>query len=69
MEKISEIIRRELIEQPDSLRTLAARCGVDHTQLSRFMRGERGLSITAIDSIGEALGLTIRALPKRRGKR
>lgn len=65
MEKVSEIIRRELQQQPDSLRTLAERCGVDHTQLSRFIKGERGLSMTAIDSICEALGLTIRALPRK----
>lgn len=69
MEKISEIIRRELINQPDSLRTLAERCEVDHTQLSRFMRGERGLSISAVDSICKALGLTLCVLPKKGRRR
>ena len=66
MEKISEIIRRELSKQPDSLRTLAERCEVDHTQLARFIKGERGLSITAIDSICKALGLTLKPIAQKR---
>ena len=66
MEKISEIIRRELQSQPDSLRTLGERVSVDHTHLSRFINGERGLTLDAVDSVCEALGLT---LVKRKGRR
>ena len=64
MEKISEIIRRELQSQPDSLRALGERVQVDHTHLSRFINGERGLTLDAVDSICAALGLTIKRVER-----
>lgn len=35
---------------------LAKRTGVDESALSRFVHGERGLSMEALDAIGMALG-------------
>ena len=33
--------------------------GIDHTVLSRFSRGERGMGMDAIDALGEYLGLRV----------
>ena len=33
--------------------------GIEQSQLSRFMHGERGLSMTAIDALGELLDLEV----------
>ena len=33
--------------------------GIHNTQLSRFLRAERGLSMAALDTLGEHLGLRL----------
>jgi transcriptional regulator with XRE-family HTH domain len=38
---------------------LSRRSGVDKTTLGRFMRGERGLSMKGMDSLGAVLGLEV----------
>jgi transcriptional regulator with XRE-family HTH domain len=67
----------------DQLRALIAGCGVnlatvarltliDLSTLTRFMAGERGLSMKALDRLGKALGLHVTAAgimePKRKGR-
>jgi len=42
----------------------AAKTGVDQTALSRFVRGQRGLSLAAIDKIVEVLGWTLKVEPQ-----
>jgi transcriptional regulator with XRE-family HTH domain len=64
VENISEKLRAALKAHPDSLRSIAERTGIDHTQLSRFVRGERTLRQGAIDDLAKVLGLELR--PKRR---
>lgn len=49
-----------------SLRALARDAGVSPIQVSRFVRGERGLNSPAVDALCEALGLTLTPKPKRR---
>ena len=38
---------------------LAIEAGIDHSALSRFMSGERGLSAKALDRIGEVLDIEL----------
>lgn len=64
MEKISEIIRRELLDCGRTLRDVAQSIGVDHTQLSRFARSERTLRQAVLDAL--AAELKIQAKPTRR---
>jgi transcriptional regulator with XRE-family HTH domain len=45
---------------------LSRASGVTAGQLSRFMRGERGLSVETVESLADALGLEITLAPKRR---
>jgi hypothetical protein len=44
---------------------ISVRTGIDQGTLSKFMKGERGLSLTAIDKLMDALGLEIR--PRKKG--
>jgi transcriptional regulator with XRE-family HTH domain len=70
MEKISEIIRRQLSQavETETLRSIADRAGLDHTQLSRFRTGERTLRQGALDELCKALGLTVTPLKTKRRK-
>jgi len=47
------------IHRRATLNRLAGRTGVDRARLSRFVRGERGLSLTAVDELCLALGLRL----------
>ena len=48
---------------------LARRVGLSPAQVSRFLKGERGLSLESIDRLMEALGLEIVIRPgKGRGE-
>lgn len=49
-----------------SINALARDAGLSPIQLSRFIRGERGLNTPAVDALCEALELELR--PKRRRK-
>ena len=68
MEKISDILRRELNKalERETVRAIAERVGIDHTQLHRFAKGERTLRQGTIDELGDKLGLQLVAR-KRRG--
>jgi transcriptional regulator with XRE-family HTH domain len=66
MENISDIIRRELSSSDETLRSIADRAGLDHTQLSRFRSGTRTLRQSALDELAKALGLTVVKVRKRK---
>ena len=55
--KVIELSRSEICEA----------CGIDKGSLSRFVSGERGLELVAIDKLAELLGLRI-TTSKRKGK-
>ena len=58
---------RQAIEGCGETRYVIAKAtGVDQSTLSRFVNGERGLSMDAMDTLGEYLGLELVA--KRRPK-
>lgn len=65
---VSGILRQAITDSGRSLHELAAASGVDDGRLSRFVRGERGLTTAAIDSLCDCLGLTLKPIrrPKRR---
>ena len=56
---VSERIREALEHSEVSLREIARQAGVGDSQLSRFMRGERGLNTTTLDRLAEYLGLEL----------
>jgi transcriptional regulator with XRE-family HTH domain len=66
VKKLSDQIR-EAIEKADVSRyEIAKETGVGQPALSRFVHGERGLSIEALDAVAAYLGLTITTSRPRR---
>lgn len=60
--KESEIIRqlkRAIQDSGLALAEIARRSGVDHSRLSRFVRGERTLTLPAAAKVCEILGLRL----------
>lgn len=56
---LTEDLKRIIDAAPMSRYRLAKKARVSKTSLSRFMSGERGLSLPAIDRLGEVLGLRL----------
>jgi transcriptional regulator with XRE-family HTH domain len=66
-EVFSEGLRRAIRECGMTRYAISVRTGIDQAALSRFMKGERGLSLAAIDRLMAALNLEIR--PRKRGRK
>jgi ribosome-binding protein aMBF1 (putative translation factor) len=62
----SEQLREAINDSGMSRYRLSQRTGVSQVVLSRFVRGEAGMSLATIDVLVEALGLELR--PIRKGK-
>ena len=68
MSQILDAIR-EAIETGDKTRyRIWKDTGISESHLSKLMRGERGLSIEALERLAEYLNLEITICPKRRKK-
>ena len=65
---LADQLRRAIGGCGMSLNQLAKATGVNKAQLSRFMRGERHLSLPAADNVCRALGWTLNP-PPRKGKK
>lgn len=65
MATISETLRAALLDRSESYREIGAATQVDHSQLLRFAKGERGLSIEALDRLAEYLRLELRGDRRR----
>src|SRR5690242_3890118 len=68
-----EQLREAIRESGESLNQLGERSGLDSARLSRFMRGERDLTLTAAEKLCDALGLHLAgsgraSTPAPRGK-
>lgn len=64
---VSEWIRAAIETSDVSRYRIAHDCDIAESSLSRFMAGERGLSMQAIDTLAEYFGLEFVA--KRRSKK
>ena len=61
---------RDAIEASDKTRyRIAQESGIAESVLSRLMSGERGLSIDALETLADYLGLEIVMRPKRRRRK
>jgi transcriptional regulator with XRE-family HTH domain len=64
---VSDKLRERIEESGLSQSELSRESGVPQPSISRFMRGERGLSIEYVDKLAEYFGLTLAdETPKRR---
>src|SRR5262245_28101899 len=57
--KVSDQLRRIIKNCAFSRYEIGTRTGIDDGTLSRFMSGERGLSMKALDRLGDCLSLTV----------
>jgi transcriptional regulator with XRE-family HTH domain len=66
-EPFSEQLKQVVRECGMSRYAISVRTGIDQATLSKFVKGERGLSLAAIDKLMDALGLEVR--PRKRGRK
>ena len=57
-DKLSDQLRQIVEDCGLGQNEIARRAGVDKSALSRFVNGERGLSMKALDKVGKCLGLS-----------
>ena len=58
-ESVSQSLRRAICESRQTLMQIEDKTGVDPGRLSRFMRGERGLTLNAVDALAKHFGLKL----------
>ena len=63
--KLSDQVRRAVDESGVSRYAICKATGIDQGQFSRFMAGQTGLSISALDALADALRLDIVTSGKR----
>jgi transcriptional regulator with XRE-family HTH domain len=56
---LAEALRRAIEASGLSQNQIGLKAGMEPSRISRFMRGERGLTVEAVERIGEALGLRL----------
>ena len=69
MKTLSQQIRQAIVRSGVTRYEIAKATGVSQSTLSKFVLGQRGISIEAMDSVGLFLGLSIAELSKRRTSR
>ena len=67
MTTIRELLQEAIERDGRSLSELARVSGVDKGQLSRFMRSQRGITVTSADALCAALGVECRLVKQRKG--
>jgi transcriptional regulator with XRE-family HTH domain len=65
-QKVTGQLRAAVDADPRSRYELANLVGMQQSAMSRFMSGERGLSIEALESLCEVLGLELRPVDSKR---
>jgi transcriptional regulator with XRE-family HTH domain len=68
MKKLSDQLREAIEKAGVSRYSISKQTGVSETTLCRFVSGERGISVDAMDAIGQYLGLSIVSQKKRSTK-
>ena len=62
---LSETIRAAMRDDGRTLNVLGAAAGIDRGRLSRFLRGQRELTLPAASKLCAALGLELRPVRRR----
>lgn len=57
--KLTDQLRAAVVESGRTLGQITRDTGIDKSALSRFVNGERGVSMEALDKLGEYLRLRI----------
>lgn len=67
--KASETVRVAIKSSGLTLNEIARRTHVDVAVLSRFTRGQVGISLTTFEKLAKTLGLTVTVEKKKAGRR
>lgn len=67
--KVSDQLRDIIRDCEHSRYEISKQTGIDQSALTRFMSGERGLSMTALDTLAEFLELDIAQRRRTKGAR
>ena len=59
MKTLSQQLREAILESGVSRYEISKQTGVSQAALSKFVLGRRGISVKAMDAVGEFLGLAI----------
>lgn len=59
MTLVSEQLKQAIEDSGQTRYAIANACGIDHGHFSRFMAGERGLSLDTLDRLCRHLGLEL----------
>ncbi len=68
--KLSDAVRKAIDDSGESRYAIAKATGIDESALAKFYNGHRGLSMEALNALGEFLQLEIimRRKPEQKGK-
>lgn len=66
---LTEQLRQAVVNCGESQYAICRATGIDKASLSRFVSGERGVSMTALDALGQYLGLELVAKRRPKAKR
>ena len=67
-QKLTDQLRRAVADSGRTLGEFSRDTGIDKSALSRFVNGERGLSMESLDTIGYYLSLRVVAgKPRKKG--
>jgi len=69
MTNVLNSLRRAIEASAETPYAIAKGSGVNKSQLSRLLSGERGLSIESAECVADYLGLEIILRPKRRNRK
>ena len=59
MKRLSEQLKEAIVRASVSRYEISKKTGVDQAALSKFVLGQRGISVEAMDAVGLYLGLSI----------
>ena len=62
--RLSDQIRRAINESGRSRNRIAQEAGINESGLGKFVHGRQGLSLDALDRLGDVLGLEVRVADK-----
>ena len=63
---ILEQLREAVIADERSIRAIAASAGMDHSNLAKFLRGDKELGMSDAEKLVDALGLKLKGAKKRK---
>lgn len=66
MKNFSETLRKAILADGRSQNEIAEKAGVQRSQLSRFVRGQRELTTGTVDALLPVLGLQLEPTKRRR---